>query len=121
MSGPAEMSDEVRKLRDEVGELKTTTRVTKHDVANLQMGMNGLTQRVEKIVDQLSRELKETRESLSNEMRSELKLVSSEIAGINKVQARGAGFYAGVTASVAAGGGLLMALAKILFGGGVQN
>jgi predicted nucleic acid-binding Zn-ribbon protein len=117
MSGPADMSDEVRKLRDEVGELKTTTRVTKHDVANLQMGMNGLTQRVEKIVDQLSRELKETRESLSNEMRSELKLVSSEIAGINKVQARGAGFYAGVMAVITVGGGILLGIAKLLFGG----
>lgn len=116
MSAEADVQDEVRKLRDEVGELKTTTRVTKHDVANLQVGMTGLAARVEKIVDQLSRELKETRDSLSNEMRSELKLLGNEIASINKTQARGAGFYAGVMAAITAGGGLLMALAKILFG-----
>lgn len=116
MSAP-EMSDEVRKLRDEVGELKTTTRVTKHDVANLQMVTTGLAQRVEKIADQLSRELKETREGLSSEFRSEMKLISTEIAGINKVQARGAGFYAGVMAVITVGGGILLGIAKLLFGG----
>ncbi len=117
MSAEADMHDEVRKLRDEVGELKTTTRVTKHDVANLQQVMHGLTSKMEKLADQLTREMKETRESLSTEMRSELKLISLEINAINKTQAKSAGFYAGVISVAGVVVTLVMAVFKALFGG----
>lgn len=128
MSPDADVQDEVRKLRDEVGDLKTVTRVTKHDVANLQQTMGFINTRLDKIQDQIAREVKETRDSLSNEMRTlsdkvaaETKLLSSEIAGINTKQVRSGGFYAGVVAaaSVSVGviGSLLMLLYQQLFGG----
>src|SRR6478736_989567 len=105
MSPDADVHDEVRKLRDEVGELKTTTRVTKHDVANLQQTMGFINTRLDKIQDQATREAKETRDivsaeirQLSEKMATETKLLSNEIATINTKQEKGASFYAGIIA-----------------------
>jgi chromosome segregation ATPase len=128
MSPDGDVQEEVRKLRDEVGELKTTTRVTKHDVANLQQTMGFFNTRLDKIQDQIAREVKETRDGLSSEIRlvadrvaADTKLLSAEIAGITNTQSKSAGFYAGMIAagSIALGiiGSLLMLLYNQLFGG----
>jgi len=120
----ADMHDEVRKLRDEVGELKTTTRVTKHDVANLQQTMGFINTRLDKIQDQATREAKETRDIVSTEIRqlsermaSETKLLSSEISAINTKHERGVGFFAGIGCVFVGACALIMFILKLAFPG----
>jgi hypothetical protein len=97
-------------------------------VANLQQTMGFFNTRLDKIQDQIAREVKETRDGLSSEIRlvadrvaAETKVLSAEIAGITNTQSKSAGFYAGMIAagSIAIGiiGSLLMLLYNQLFGG----
>jgi chromosome segregation ATPase len=128
MSPEGNIQDEVSRLRDEVSDLKATTRVTKHDVGNLGAKVDFIYTRFDKLEEQIKGELKNARDEFSREMRaitekivSETKILSGEISNINTRQDRTAGFYAGVVAaasfSIGIIGALLMLLYQQLFGG----
>lgn len=92
----ADLASEVAGLKADIADVKAETRVTKHDVVNLRDMFAGLGHRLDKLEDK----------------------IIGKIETINMTQARGLGFFAGVSAVVTIAGGFMLALAKMLFGHG---
>lgn len=88
-------------LSKEVGDLKGSVRVVKHDVANMQMAQIGFGTKLEKVEDRLG---------------SKIDNLSTQLGAVNLKQERGFGFFAGMGFVIVSCGGLLLAVGKLLFG-----
>ena len=101
----ASLKDEVHSLKvdlnDKIGKLDTEVRIVQHDYVQLKDMINGVGARVEKVEERIS---------------GKIDALAEKLAGVNMQQARGIGFFAGVSAVITIAGGLLLALGKILFG-----
>ncbi len=97
-----ELRGEVANIKTQVAEVKAEVRVTKHDGANTQQMLAGLSSRFETSQEKIS---------------TKLDSLGDKIAAINTSNARGVGFFSGMAFMVTACGGMLLFLGKILFGG----
>ena len=100
---PEEFSRELNDLRAKVADVDADVRVTKHAVANLQMSQASLGGKIDKMEEKLA---------------AKIDNLTAQINVINTTQARGLGFFAGVSFIVVSAGGVLIAIAKFLFGTG---
>lgn len=96
-----------------IAEVRAEVRIVKHDQANMQMGFNGFTARMEKSQDGMKSDIKEMATAFTTGFDG----LKKDLAGLTVKQERGAGFFAGIAASVTVCGGFLMFLLKMLFGG----
>lgn len=130
-----DIHDEVRRVSDKVvdlelsttkklGEIETSVRLSKHEGANTQQIIVGLTARMDRFETSFKSEMKDFREDVGKEFRqiatqltADVKGLSQELATINTKQEKGLSFVAGVVAVFTVGGGLLLMLGKVLFGG----
>lgn len=138
MSSP-DLQDEVRGLRDkmadmqlsnaqEIGEVKAAIRVTKHETSNLQQMIGGMSNRLDRMETQVNASIKDLGDSMSKEvaglsktMTDEIKGLTLEIGKVTVQQNRGAGFFAGIGASIAIVVTFVMFMGKLLFGGGIGH
>jgi len=138
MSADPDIHDEVSKVRDKVadlelsttrkmGEIETTVRVVKHDQANMKMMIEGVNTRIDRFENHFKADMKDMRESVSADLKAVVvqleastKALTKDITTVNTKQEKSLSFFAGVVAVFTVGGGLLMAIGKVLFGGGVQ-
>lgn len=103
----------VDRLATKVADLDADVRVTKHNVANMQMNTEGLARKLEKLEDRMGTKF----EDLTKTVHDKFEAVIKEIGAVNMKQERGAGFYAGMAAVIGVMVSLLAVLAKFLFGG----
>lgn len=105
------MADDVQAqingLRGELGDVKlqvskveAEVRVTKHDVANMQMGLTGFAARFDKFQDSIS---------------TKLDGMSDRLAALNVKQEKGVSFFAGMAAVISITAGFIIMLVKMLF------
>lgn len=112
------------RLRDEVNELKTAVRITKHDVSNVQQMIIGINTRFDRLESSIKTDMKESRDEFSKELRDlgkivsdDTKRLSAEISAVNTKQEKGVGFVGGVAAVIVGCVAVLMFLGRALFGG----
>jgi hypothetical protein len=98
---PEEFSRELNDLRAKVADVDADVRVTKHAVANLQMSQTSLGSKIDKMEEKLG---------------GKIDNLTAQINVINTTQARGLGFFAGSAFIITACGGVLIAVAKFIFG-----
>lgn len=104
-SSPADFHQEMTSLRAELkgdyAKLEAEVRVTKHDVKNLHDMFSGLGVRIDKLDEKIA---------------GKIDALAEKLTGVNVQQARGLGFFAGVSAVITIAGGIILTLAKLLFG-----
>lgn len=100
---PEEFSRELNDLRSKVADVDADVRVTKHAVANMQQAQGAIGLKIEKMEEKLG---------------DKIDTLTDKINVINTTQARGLGFFAGVSFIIVTAGGVLIAIAKFLFGVG---
>lgn len=133
------LGDEVGKIRDrlmdselsqnkEIGEIKAAVRVVKHSQSNQQQMIGIVSDRLDKMETHFSTAIKEVKDSvtadvkvMSDKLSSELKNMAVDISKVTIQQNRGAGFFAGIGASIGIVAAFLMFMGKILFGGGLSG
>lgn len=98
---PEEFSRELNDLRAKVGDMDADVRVTKHAVANLQMTQTSLGSKIDKMEEKLG---------------GKIDNLTAQINVINTTQARGLGFFSGVSFIIVSAGAVLIAIAKFVFG-----
>lgn len=96
-----DLRSQLSDLSKEVGDLKGTVRVVKHDVANMQQAQVGFGTKLEKVEDRLG---------------AKIDSLSTQITAVNVKHERGFGFFAGMGFVIVSCGGLLLAVGKLLFG-----
>lgn len=93
---------ELSGIKDKLGGLETETRISKHDIKNVQQSLVGYSIRFDKFEERIT---------------TSLNKLSEQITAQNAKQERGAGFFAGVGAVIVVAGGVFMFLGKLLFSG----
>lgn len=101
------------RLSSEIAATKEIARVAKHDQAQTAQAVYALDLRLTKLQDKTEAGF----EKLGDKLADEIKALSSQISLINVQQGKSAGFYAGVAAVMTLAVTIIMALAKMLFGG----
>lgn len=92
--GAAPVTEHDVNVAGQVGELRADMRTVKHDVSNLSGKIDGL----------------------STQMVGHVAALTASINKVHTKQERGLGFFAGVSFILFTAGGLLIALAKLVFG-----
>ena len=99
---PEEFARELNDLRSKVADVDADVRVTKHAVANMQQAQGAIGHKIEKMEEKLG---------------VKIDMLTEKISVINATQSRGLGFFAGVAFIITTAGGLLIAVAKLLWAG----
>lgn len=89
-------------LSREIGELTEGVRTARHATNNLSQQMIALHGRIDKHEEKVG---------------GKIDVLVEKLSGITTTQARGLGFFAGVTAVIGVVGGFLLFMAKLIFGG----
>lgn len=89
----------------QLGEMRADMRTVKHDLAQ-----------VSGKVDGLSTQMTSRVEGLSTQMTAHVAALTQSINQLNTKQERSLGFFAGVAFVIVSAGGLLIAMAKLIFG-----
>lgn len=100
---PEEFSRELNDLRSKVADMDADVRVTKHAVANMQMAQTSFGSKLDKMEEKLG---------------GKIDNLTAQINVINTTQARGLGFFAGVSFIVVSAGAVLIGIGRFLLGMG---
>lgn len=106
--GDGDVQTQLNDLRNDVGNVKlqiskmeAEVRVTKHDVANIQMGLTGFSARFDKFQDTMG---------------SKMDALAEKMSALNIKQEKGVSFFAGMAAVISVSAGFIIMLVKMVFG-----
>lgn len=93
-TGAASVTDHDINVAGQLGEMKADMRTVKHDLAGLSGKVDGL----------------------SSQMTANVAALTAAISKVHTKQERSLGFFAGIAFVIVSAGGILIAIAKLIFG-----
>ncbi len=108
-----QVRDAVQKLELRMADMEADVRVVKHDVKNMQQSNQGLATKLDRLENRVGEKIDAVKDGMANRFET----LTEKVAAINVQQARGAGFFAGIAAVITVCSGLVLGIAKLLFGG----